>query len=83
MKIIRCPINGPRPLQEFHFGGEVRETTLNARWILHDDGQWYRELKPETLSQSMKKRMGNWPPAFAQDAPVEQTTPELEQSETE
>ena len=24
MKIIHCPINGPRPLQEFHFGGEVR-----------------------------------------------------------
>ena len=25
MKILRCPINGPRPIQEFHFGGEVRE----------------------------------------------------------
>ena len=24
MKIIECPINGPRPIQEFHFGGEVR-----------------------------------------------------------
>ncbi|MDP7017038.1 MAG: sarcosine oxidase subunit delta [Pirellulaceae bacterium] len=24
MKIIHCPINGPRPLQEFHYGGEVR-----------------------------------------------------------
>ena len=24
MKIIECPINGPRPLQEFHYGGEVR-----------------------------------------------------------
>ena len=24
MKILNCPINGPRPLQEFHFGGEVR-----------------------------------------------------------
>jgi sarcosine oxidase, subunit delta len=24
MKIIHCPINGPRPLQEFSFGGEVR-----------------------------------------------------------
>ena len=24
MKIIHCPINGPRPLQEFTFGGEVR-----------------------------------------------------------
>ena len=25
MKIINCPINGPRPLQEFHYGGELRE----------------------------------------------------------
>ena len=24
MKIINCPINGPRPAQEFHFGGEIR-----------------------------------------------------------
>ncbi len=24
MKIIYCPVNGPRPLQEFRFGGEVR-----------------------------------------------------------
>ena len=25
MKIIHCPVNGPRPLQEFHFGGQFRE----------------------------------------------------------
>jgi len=25
MKIIHCPINGPRPAQEFHFGGELRQ----------------------------------------------------------
>ena len=24
MKILTCPINGPRPLSEFVFGGEVR-----------------------------------------------------------
>lgn len=24
MKILTCPINGPRPIQEFHFGGEYR-----------------------------------------------------------
>jgi len=24
MKLLRCPINGLRPLQEFAFGGEVR-----------------------------------------------------------
>ena len=37
MKIINCPINGPRPLQEFHFGGEVRampdqNATSDAAW---------------------------------------------------
>ncbi len=24
MKILECPINGPRPIQEFIFGGEYR-----------------------------------------------------------
>ena len=24
MKIIHCPVNGPRPLQEFQYGGELR-----------------------------------------------------------
>ena len=24
MKIIHCPVNGPRPAQEFVYGGEVR-----------------------------------------------------------
>lgn len=24
MKILNCPLNGPRPIQEFSFGGEVR-----------------------------------------------------------
>ncbi len=24
MKVLNCPLNGPRPIQEFHFGGEVR-----------------------------------------------------------
>lgn len=37
MKIIHCPINGPRPLQEFHFGGEIRtppdtENCSDADW---------------------------------------------------
>ena len=37
MKIIHCPINGPRPAQEFHYGGELREmpdpqTTDDATW---------------------------------------------------
>ena len=30
MKIIECPINGPRPLQEFHFGGEFRSAPDDA-----------------------------------------------------
>ena len=37
MKIINCPINGPRPLQEFQFGGEVRpmpdpNTASDEQW---------------------------------------------------
>ena len=24
MKILNCPVNGPRPIQEFQFGGDVR-----------------------------------------------------------
>ena len=24
MKLLRCPINGPRPVSEFQYGGEVR-----------------------------------------------------------
>lgn len=24
MKLLTCPVNGPRPLQEFVYGGEVR-----------------------------------------------------------
>ena len=24
MKILNCPVNGPRPIQEFTFGGEIR-----------------------------------------------------------
>jgi sarcosine oxidase subunit delta len=24
MKIMTCPVNGPRPIQEFVFGGEIR-----------------------------------------------------------
>lgn len=37
MKLLTCPINGPRPLQEFAFGGEVRtmpdaQTAPDADW---------------------------------------------------
>ncbi|MEO1994017.1 MAG: sarcosine oxidase subunit delta [Planctomycetaceae bacterium] len=37
MKIIPCPINGPRPAQEFHFGGELREMPDPQAC---DDQQW-------------------------------------------
>ena len=36
MKILTCPINGPRPLSEFAYGGEVRQmreaTCSDAEW---------------------------------------------------
>jgi sarcosine oxidase subunit delta len=37
MKILKCPINGPRPIQEFIFGGEYRpmpdpNNTSNETW---------------------------------------------------
>lgn len=40
MKILTCPINGPRPIQEFQFGGEVREspdpaTCTDAEWAAY------------------------------------------------
>ena len=37
MKILECPINGPRPIQEFQFGGEVREMPDTASV---SDEQW-------------------------------------------
>lgn len=37
MKILTCPINGPRPLQEFHFGGELRDMPDPAA---SSDEQW-------------------------------------------
>ncbi len=47
MKILTCPINGPRPIQEFHYGGEVREmpdpgAVKDDHWagyIFHRDGE--------------------------------------------
>jgi sarcosine oxidase subunit delta len=37
MKIIHCPLNGPRPAQEFSYGGEVRtmpdpNTATDEEW---------------------------------------------------
>jgi sarcosine oxidase subunit delta len=37
VKLLRCPINGPRPVSEFVYGGEVRpmpdpERSTDAQW---------------------------------------------------
>lgn len=37
MKILTCPVNGPRPVSEFAYGGELREmpdpaTCTDAEW---------------------------------------------------
>jgi sarcosine oxidase subunit delta len=37
VKILNCPINGPRPLQEFQYGGELRsmpnpDTCSDVEW---------------------------------------------------
>lgn len=37
MKILTCPINGPRPLQEFVYGGEYRPEPDPAQT---DDTAW-------------------------------------------
>ena len=37
MKLLRCPVNGLRPLQEFAFGGELREMPDPAKAT---DKQW-------------------------------------------
>ncbi len=46
MKLLTCPINGPRPLEEFAYGGEIREmpdpqTCSDSAWadyVFHRDG---------------------------------------------
>jgi len=40
MKIMVCPLNGPRPVMEFAYGGEVRvgpdpDTCSDAEWSAH------------------------------------------------
>ena len=37
MKLLRCPSNGVRPLQEFSYGGEMREVPDPA---VVSDAQW-------------------------------------------
>lgn len=46
MKLLRCPINGERPLQEFEYGGEYRiqpdpDIVSDAQWasyVFNRDG---------------------------------------------
>jgi len=46
MKLLNCPINGLRPIDEFAFGGELRDmpdpqTSSNAEWanyVFHRNG---------------------------------------------
>ena len=46
MKILRCPVNGPRPIQEFTYGGAYRPMpdpgrADHAEWadyVFHRDG---------------------------------------------
>jgi sarcosine oxidase subunit delta len=62
MKILTCPVNGPRPIQEFLFGGELRELPGTAdvtdeEWadhVFHRQGQpgvkveWWYHLSSGT-----------------------------------
>ena len=40
MKIIHCPINGPRPLQEFYFGGQFRPLPEPPGGASMSDSEW-------------------------------------------
>jgi sarcosine oxidase subunit delta len=40
MKIIHCPVNGPRPLQEFYFGGQFRPLPDSPEEGSLTDSQW-------------------------------------------
>ena len=40
MKLLTCPVNGPRPVSEFAYGGEVRpmpdpDRATNAEWAAY------------------------------------------------
>lgn len=39
MKLVPCPLNGPRPMEEFHYGGEVRELDPEV-----PDAAWARQV---------------------------------------
>jgi sarcosine oxidase subunit delta len=41
MKLVPCPLNGPRPLEEFVYGGELREVTPPDA---ADDAAWGRHV---------------------------------------
>jgi sarcosine oxidase subunit delta len=41
MKLVPCPLNGPRPLEEFLYGGEWRATPSP---LPMDDAAWARHV---------------------------------------
>jgi sarcosine oxidase subunit delta len=40
MKLVPCPLNGPRPMEEFVYGGELREPPAPDV----DDAAWGRHV---------------------------------------
>jgi len=43
MKLVPCPLNGPRPMDEFVYGGEVRAPAV-AGGAPGDDAAWGRHV---------------------------------------
>jgi sarcosine oxidase subunit delta len=41
MKIMVCPLNGPRPVIEFAYGGEVRVSVKYEWWCHLASGYWF------------------------------------------
>jgi sarcosine oxidase, subunit delta len=52
MKLLRCPINGSRPISEFAYGGEVRETPDPARAT---DTEWASYVFNRNGAPGLKK----------------------------
>jgi sarcosine oxidase subunit delta len=52
MKLLHCPINGPRPITEFAFGGELRETPDPAHVT---DEEWAAYVFNRNGAPGMKK----------------------------
>jgi sarcosine oxidase subunit delta len=53
MKLVPCPLNGPRPMEEFVYGGEVRtapepDAADDASWARH---VYHRQGVPATRQE--------------------------------